>query len=417
MILFNKNHRIDIILTYLIYLLPFALITGPFLPDFIISLASILFLLTININGKIEYFKSKYFKFFFILYCYLILSSLLSSFQFSSLENSLTFIRFIIFPLVIWYLIDNNKYFVKNFTLSLLFPFLVAIASGFYQYTYGFSIVGEIHRFERLNLFITDEYLLGNYLSRLFPLLAGLLIINFKNNLRLLFYIISIFILVDVIIYLSGERTALGLMFLSSLFIIIFASKIRLIRIISIILSVGIIILISSLSPSIKERNIDQTIQEMGLNSNSERVYYLTPIHESFIFTSLRMFQDNILIGIGPNNYRQLCGENDYGVNNNSCSTHPHNLYAQTLAETGIIGFIFLLILVFKLGQSLFNHISSKLFKRSKPLTDYQISLLACFMCSLWPFFPSLNLFNNWMGIIFFLPVGFWLHSNTDSTK
>ena len=55
------------------------------------------------------------------------------------------------------------------------------------------------------------------------------------------------------------------------------------------------------------------------------------------------MFFHNPLIGIGPNNFRQLCAEKDYGIyEERGCSTHPHHILSQVLAELGIIGFFYI---------------------------------------------------------------------------
>ncbi len=408
---------IDKISTYLVYLLPFALLTGPFIPDLIVTITSVLFLFTLNNPKKSQYLNSNFFKFFIILYLYLILSSVLSEYIYSSLSNSLVYVRFIIFALVIWYIIDHEENFLKNFTFSLMFGFFIAIIAGSYQYYNGYTITGEISRFDRLNLLFSDEQLLGHYMSRLFPLLTALLIINFKHSYKLFIFVITLFVMIDVLVYLSGERTSLGIMILGSIIIILFASKFRVVRIVSVIVSIGVIIFISSVNSPIKERNIDKTIEEMGFKSDSERVYLFSKVHEGYIFTSWNMFKDNKLLGIGPSNFRKLCSENDYGYNENSCSTHPHNIPAQVLSETGIIGMIFLLSITIYILSHLFMHIKSKLTSRDKILSDYQISLIACIICSLWPFLPSLNLFNNWINVIFFLPVGFLLQSFRNSYK
>ena len=44
-------------------------------------------------------------------------------------------------------------------------------------------------------------------------------------------------------------------------------------------------------------------------------------------------------------------------------------------------------------------------------LSDYQICLIGCFFLSLFPFLPTQDFFNNWINVIFFLPVGFFLQS------
>ena len=44
--------------------------------------------------------------------------------------------------------------------------------------------------------------------------------------------------------------------------------------------------------------------------------------------------------------------------------------------------------------------------------SDFQICLYAAILITLWPFVPTGNLFHNWLNIIYFLPIGFLLHSN-----
>ena len=46
-------------------------------------------------------------------------------------------------------------------------------------------------------------------------------------------------------------------------------------------------------------------------------------------------------------------------------------------------------------------------FKNKYIISDYKISLLSCIYISVFPFVPSGNIFNNWMSVIYFLPIGF----------
>ena len=61
------------------------------------------------------------------------------------------------------------------------------------------------------------------------------------------------------------------------------------------------------------------------------------------------MFSDNKLFGQGSNTFRYLCSSEKFRISdkNEGCSTHPHNIYVQLLAETGLIGVLFLLIALF----------------------------------------------------------------------
>ncbi len=132
------------------------------------------------------------------------------------------------------------------------------------------------------------------------------------------------------------------------------------------------------------------------------------------------MFEDNPILGTGPNTYRKYCDNEKYqyispystsSYTYSACSTHPHNTFLQIIAETGIIGLLFFTILIIYFSRLVLIHIYLKLIIKKQLLTDYQICLFACFLCSLVPFVPSLNFFNNWINIIYYIPIGFYLHS------
>ena len=97
---------------------------------------------------------------------------------------------------------------------------------------------------------------------------------------------------------------------------------------------------------------------------------------------------------------------NDYG-----CFTHPHNNYMQLLAETGIIGFTFIIIIFLIICSKFIKHFYNVLLKNDKNILDNH---LLCFYLSIFitliPFIPSGNLFNNWLSIIYFFPVGFIIY-------
>jgi O-antigen ligase len=109
--------------------------------------------------------------------------------------------------------------------------------------------------------------------------------------------------------------------------------------------------------------------------------------------------------------FRVMCKDEKYAVGVSSCSTHPHNFYIQLLAETGILGFLFLIGAFIYVLYSALRQFKSIIFKQKRPLTDYQVCLLAGILITVWPFSPNGNFFNNWLMIIYSLPVGFYLQS------
>ncbi len=406
---FKELSYSDYVLYFLILGIPLTLLSGPFLPDLSVSIVAIVFLFKLRTQNLKKYFNNKFFYFFFTFYLFLVFSSLLSDNIIFSLKSSLFYFRFIIFSLAVWYIIDHSKNFLNIFTWFLALVFTIAIINGYYQFYHGANFFGfSTYHPDRLTLTFDNKLILGGYLSRIFPLLLALVIFTSKRKNHQILAVSLMYILIDTIIFLSGERTALYLMIVSTLFIILFVSYFKVIRIITFFLSIIVIISISVFFPNIKERNIDKTLEQFGTNSESERIIFFSKQHESQVITAFNMFKDSPIIGVGPNNYRNLCDKSDYFHNKYSCSTHPHNTYAQLLAETGIIGFLFLISsIIFLLKEFIYI----KFYKYQKSLhDDYKLCLLLAILLTLWPFIPSLNFFNNWINIIYFLPLGFFLH-------
>ena len=141
-------------------------------------------------------------------------------------------------------------------------------------------------------------------------------------------------------------------------------------------------------------------------------------MHDAHMRTSLNMFLQNPIFGVGPKMFRYHCSEKRYEIknppNNKSnelrCSTHPHNLLIQAMAETGIIGMFFYLSVFFYVIFQLIKDIIDRFNRVNKSILNFRIFFLYSFFITLWPLAPSGNLFNNWLSIIFFYPLGFYLY-------
>ena len=401
--------------TILFCLLPIALLSGPFISDLFLSLISVIFLI-ISINDRRwEYYNNFFFKFFILFYIYITLNSIFSGHPYLSLESSLFYFRFIIFSLAVWFFIENKKNILKFFYYSLLISFVIALLDGYYQYLYNVNIFGFVGPGVRMTLTMNDNLYLAGYLSRLFPLVVALAIYNSIYTKKHAFLIGLLFIATDVLVYISGERTAIALMILASIFIIIMMSKYRLIRLLTLIVSILVIIIITVMNPKIYDRNITHTIDQMTMQDDSSKKIIMSSEHDKFLLSAWAMYKDNKIFGIGPKVFRVECSNKLYSKDGNSCSTHPHNTYIQVLAETGIVGLIFFLTIIFYLISISLRHLYQFNFVKKNYknylLSDYQICLIGCFFLTLWPFIPTLNFFNNWISIIYYLPVGFYLSS------
>ena len=198
-------------------------------------------------------------------------------------------------------------------------------------------------------------------------------------------------------------------MLISSLFIILLINRFQYVRLITLFISLLIIVGITFVSPTVKKRMVDTTLEQVGVGS--DQLIFFSPQHDSHIKTAFNMFLDKPILGHGPKMFRVKCSDPQYAVGISPCATHPHNFYVQLLAETGIIGFLFLLSLFGYVVYCAFRQLQSIVLKKKRYLTDYQVCLLAGILISVWPFSPNGNFFNNWLAIIYSLPIGFYLHS------
>lgn len=395
------------------YLIPLALLTGPFFSDLIVSIIALIFIYIAIKEKKIKYFQNNFFYILVIFYIAINISALSSNFKINSLESSLFYWRYGIFSLATWFLIETNKNFIKNFTYFFIIIFSIALFDSFYQFYSGINIFGfSTDKANRLVLLLNDKVFLGGYLSRMLPLLIGFIILSFRNNKTVSYiFICVLLVFTDISIYLSGERTALGLIFIASLMIIILINNFRFLRIITLSISIITLIIISFYNPEIKKRNIDKTYNQIFDQKKGDYPAIFSVHHESHIVTSLRMFQDKPLLGHGPNSFRMICSNEKYKYNDLSCSTHPHNIYIQLLAEVGLIGTIIFMIIPISLLFLIILHLIS-LFKGNEPkFSDFQICIIVSLVLSVFPFLPTQNFFNNYINVIFYLPVGFLLHS------
>lgn len=403
----------------LFILLPLSLISGSFVPDLSISLIVLFFLFNFKTKLHSKYFKNLFFYFFFIFNLYLIFISFFSNDLVASLKTSFFYFRFYIFSLAVWFILDNNESILKYFFYILLFSFIILLFDGFFQFIFGFNILGwNIHPGPRVSSFFKDELILGSYLSRLIPLLFGLCLIFYENK-KKLFYFLSFFLFSssEILTFLSGERSAFFYTNLSCVFLIILLSKYNYLRLLSYLVSIIIIVALVFILPTSKERIIDQTISQTGILTE-EKVIFSTE-HNQIYNTGWRLLKDNIFLGIGPNNFKKECKK--YVAEDPKiyrCSSHPHNTYLEIFVETGIVGFLAVIGLFFFLCFYLLKQLISKISKKySKDFSNFQLCLLLCFFISLFPFIPTGSFFNNYLSIIYFLPTGIFLWSINKNIK
>lgn len=399
--------------TILFSLIPFFLITGPFLSDLSVSLISLLFIIYCIKHKNFSYFSNKYFYFFLIFWLYLLVNSLIKNPNIHSFASSLVYIRYGIFLMAIVALLSFDEKFKQYFFFCIFICFAVLILDGFYQYFVGENILGWKSSSRRTSSFFGEEQILGSYLSRLWPIFFGLSIFIFKQKNKLFFPFVLIFILSEALIFLSGDRTAFFYINLSAIFVILLSKKLFKLRLFILLSSLLLLFIISLFNPTAKERVFNHTINQMNLFGNEEAkkgIILFSEQHTHHYITAYRMFLDNKILGVGLKNFRNFCSYEKYQVSELSCSTHPHNTYIQVLAETGLIGFLFLLTLFFYFCKYIFIHLFLR-FKGKYYFNDFEICVLSAISIYIWPFVPTGNVFTNWLSITMFINIPFLIWS------
>ncbi len=411
--LFTDNSiSLDVLIfSVLLFIIPIFLITGPAIPDILLSLIAFYFLI-ISVTKKLWVYYKNPIVFGFLLFCiYGVIRSLFYEIPTESLTNegSVFFFRYIFFAMGFWYLLDKNPHLSKCLLNILILCILIVGFDSIYQYFYEVNIFGnEKYNKYRLTGLFNDEPIVGRYIAYLSLFTFALIFQNYKETGKIILFSIIFLLMCEVIVLFSGERAPFFYTSLYLILVILFLPNYRLYRISGIALIILLIFGIFQFNPKTKDRMIDMTIVQIS----KSHIPYLpySSSHEPHYISSLKMFSDNPYFGIGTNTFRFQCKKPDYFISFNSCATHPHNYYIQLLAELGIFGFLFILTFFLYLTQIGIKQIFFILIANKKKQKSFKFLLfpMALFIY-FWPLIPHMSLYNNWNNVMIMLPLGYFM--------
>jgi len=367
-------------------IIPISIIVGPS-----VSLANILiivfsFLIYIFYINEWSWLKDKKVQLLFALYIYLIFNSFIALDFSNSFYRNFGFIRFIILFAAFNYFFLKFENFNKILIVwSVILIFVVL--DVYYESINGKNIL-DYGEGNRIFSFFKDEPIVGGYVNGLYLLSIGFLFEFFddkKNKIKYVILLISIFFLTAI--FMTGERSngikALLGFIIFYLFNKNFSLKEKL-TLSVIIISLFFTILINS--DFIKTRYSKQILK----NFSNIQVY--TKLFRS----GIEVFKKYPYFGVGNKNYGfETC----HGIKNNDlyiCSSHPHQIYFDFLAEHGFIGSILILSIFFKLFFDLLRKIS---INKNKLQFASFIYILIVFM----PILPSGAFFSDYLLTLFFI--------------
>ena len=125
--------------------------------------------------------------------------------------------------------------------------------------------------------------------------------------------------------------------------------------------------------------------------------------HYSHYITSIKVFKDHPLFGIGIKNFRNVSHKKEYhgtGTGFYGGGPHPHQTHLELLTETGLIGYLILMSIFI---YSLFLGIKEYFKTKNVYLASSIIFILVTFI----PLIPSGSFFTTYTATIFWINYGF----------
>lgn len=435
-------------IVYLFSFLPISLILGNSAINLNIIIINLFFLYTCYHQKKWLWLTDKYLYFFIFIWTYLIFNSLISSNitmikadvdpspnvnigglsiaetfdyitkqvvypQKESLTRSLGFIRFVIFLFAMQhFFINSKKTFDKIFkywSIILIVIFLDVI----FERIFGFNLLGFTSpSSHRVVSFFKDELVVGGFLLGFSFLAAGFLLKSSKKNFKKKILSNIFFCLPIICIYLSGERSNfIKTIFIASVILFFVSSSYFLIRKRYAIISIIILIFLSTLfSKDVYFRQIEifkslklKYVTSIGIGKEEGSIYdrFGHIRHFAHYDTAWKIFRDYPVFGVGNSKFRYICHSNKYHnekitYTNQRCNNHPHQTHLELLSEQGILGYLIIIIIVFKI---LFESFKTYLKSGNTIHLASILYVLSCFI----PLLPSGSFFSTFNGSIFWI--------------
>lgn len=386
-----------------LWLLPSLLLFSRAIADTTLVLISLIFLFRTYRNKDWGWAKQGWFRLALLFWLYLICLNLpMSQFPDESLKNVLAFIRWPLFAaaLAYWFLAKR----AQQWTLlkGLLITCLFVVLDTSWQYVFDVDWFG----IERFN----EERLTGPFRS---PVPGTLMLrVWFITMFAVLFWqwiqnrpkhqVVSLplmFLLFFGFTFITGERMALLLLSLMGvgvlLALVVEAHNYRG-QLAFCLLGVTLIGCVGILA--------DPTMTQRSVLSIVEKLSHFAESDYGHVFSAAwQVWQAHLWLGTGLDTYQLACEQMGVLEASRMACSHPHNLYLELGAETGLVGLgLFCGLLLAIYWAALKTAYAAKAW--------LHLALSASVLTvSFWPLTGGISPFSNWVGALVWLGVGWVL--------
>ena len=387
--------------------IPASIIVGPAISLINILIIDFSFIFLILYKKDYKFLSNKTIKLIIFFCLYLIFNSIISKDFSMSAYRNFGFIRFGILFLAFNYFF-YNKDFINRVLIVWILTLSILTLDTYLESILGRNILGYGEEYgRRIVSFFKDEPIVGGYINGFYLVLIGYLfylndkIVNKYKNIILIY---SIFFLIAIV--LTGERSnsikAVFGFFLFYSFNDFFKFKEKILFILMLILMFTLLL---NTSNFLKLRygsqffkpiiSIFQSNSQIQKNEISIKNKLKDNIYIGLYQSGFDVFKKYPIFGVGNKNYRlETCSAKN--ITKYNCSTHPHQIYFEFLAEHGFIGSMILLFILFNL---VFSKI--KIILNSK--NYLQLGCLIFLITSFIPFLPSGAFFADYNLTIFWV--------------
>ena len=315
------------------------------------------------------------------------------------------YIRFYFYYISILVLFSKNDKIEKilyNFFKSIIFILIFLVLFHLQQIIFGFDTIDN-----RITIPIRQEEIAVSIYTKFYPFILMILLFSSKSQKNDEFFkkyksiIIALSILTPIIVIFSVERMN-SLMFFGFVIFILFKYNIK--NSFYFFTSIVILFLIFDYldffnsSDRIKYIFNRYSIFFSTLNNN----FLLDSTWGNHFLAAFNIFQENYLNGIGIKEFRIECSA--YVTKFKfACTSHPHNIYLEIAAETGIITLICFILIFLKVLKIFITNTLQKEFKTTN-IFIYCLSI--CILIYAFPLRSTGSFFNNYNSSFFWVYLG-----------
>ena len=389
---------------YLLIFFPIFLILGNLFINFFYIAFTLLAIL--NLKKSQKFYKSHIFYLLILFLIYLSIN------LFFSINFNNSFLRFIKFILIIFFIIEFQN-LIQNKDLSFekilsywMLVFFIVSFDIIFEFIVGFNILGFYTSMPgRIASFFGDELVVGGF----FHFISLLILAFFINRKCSSPIILLLSVIIILISFTIGERANFIKLFLSIFLFLFFILKTGFFKKVGISSFIFVLLSIFVLTnENIKYRYYDQI--KIIYSMDGFNKYFKESQYGAHQDTAYKIFKNNKFFGVGLKNFREeskkeIYKNDEFKKTNTRQATHPHQLHLELLSETGLLGYLtFFMLILYSIYYSIKNYLINK--------NIYQFASILFIFSNLIPIIPSGSIFSTFYGGIFWFNFALMLSFN-----